>query len=147
MRSMKKIFRPRSPRNPISYHSTGWLRQHVPTRLICFAALLFASCAAALAQSKPSQDYLVYVLSEGADRISLIRFGPGGARLEHDTPTGDMPIDIDGPHGIVVSRDKQFYYVSLAHGRPFGSVWKYATKDDRVIGQTRLGLFPATMDV
>ncbi len=100
-----------------------------------------------LAQSKPDKDYLVYVLSEAADRISLIRFGPGGARLEHEVPTGDMPVDIDGPHGIAVSRDRQFYYVSLAHGRPFGSVWKYATKDDRVLGQTRLGFFPATMDI
>jgi DNA-binding beta-propeller fold protein YncE len=58
-----------------------------------------------------------------------------------------MPIDIDGPHGIAVSSDKQFYYVSLAHGRPFGSVWKYSTKDDRVVGRTTLGFFPATMDL
>jgi DNA-binding beta-propeller fold protein YncE len=100
-----------------------------------------------LAQSKPDKDYLVYVLSEAADEISLIRFGPGGARIEHEVPTGDMPIDIDGPHGIAISRDKQFYYVSLAHGRPFGSVWKYSTKDDRVLGHTTLGLFPATMDL
>ena len=87
------------------------------------------------------------MLSEAADTISLIRFGPGGARIDHTLPTGDMPIDIDGPHGIAVSRDKEFYYVSLAHGRPFGSVWKYSTKDDRFLGQTRLGLFPATMDL
>jgi DNA-binding beta-propeller fold protein YncE len=58
-----------------------------------------------------------------------------------------MPIDIDGPHGIAVARDQQFYYVSLAHGRPFGSVWKYSVKDDRVLGQVRLGFFPATMDL
>jgi len=62
-----------------------------------------------LLQSKPDKDYLVYVLSEAADRISLIRFGPRGARVEHDVPTGDMPIDIDGPHGIASSPDKQFY--------------------------------------
>jgi DNA-binding beta-propeller fold protein YncE len=99
------------------------------------------------AQVKPDQDYLVYVLSEAADKISLVRFGPNGARVEHDIDTGDMPVDIDGPHGLAVSPDKQFYYVSLAHGRPFGSVWKYSTKDDRVLGQTTLGLFPATMDV
>ena len=109
--------------------------------------ILFAAVPAASAQSKPDKDYLVYVLSEAADTISLIRFGPGGARIDHTLPTGDMPIDIDGPHGIAVSRDKEFYYVSLAHGRPFGSVWKYSTKDDRFLGQTRLGLFPATMDL
>jgi len=99
------------------------------------------------AQSKPEQDYLFYVLSEAADRISLVRFGPNGARVEHDLQTGDMPVDIDGPHGLAVSPDKQFYYVSLAHGRPFGSVWKYSTRDDSVLGQTTLGFFPATMDI
>jgi len=101
----------------------------------------------ASAQAKPDKDYLVYVLSEAADTISLVRFGPSGARLEREVPTGDMPTDIDGPHGIAVSRDKQFYYVSLGHGRPFGSVWKYSSKDDRVLGKTTLGFFPATMDL
>jgi DNA-binding beta-propeller fold protein YncE len=114
---------------------------------LVLSATLFETGVPARAQSKPDKDYLVYVLSEAADTISLIRFGPGGARLDHEVPTGDMPIDIDGPHGIAISRDKQFYYVSLAHGRPFGSVWKYSAKDDRVLGQTTLGLFPATMDL
>jgi DNA-binding beta-propeller fold protein YncE len=115
--------------------------------LVLFATLFETGVPTAVAQSKPDKDYLVYVLSEAADTISLIRFGPGGARLDHEVPTGDMPIDIDGPHGIAISRDQQFYYVSLAHGRPFGSVWKYSTKDDRVVGQTTLGLFPATIDL
>jgi DNA-binding beta-propeller fold protein YncE len=110
-----------------------------------FFATFFS--APAHAQAKPDKDYLVYVLSEAADKISLVRFGPTGARLDHEVPTGEMPIDIDGPHGIAVSRDKQFYYVSLAHGRPFGSVWKYSTKDDHVLGQSTLGFFPATMDL
>jgi YVTN family beta-propeller protein len=108
---------------------------------------LFAVGSHTCAQTKPDKDYLVYVLSESADTISLIRFGPSGARVEREIPTGDMPTDIDGPHGIVVSRDKQFYYVSLGHGRPFGSVWKYSSKDDRVLGKTTLGFFPATMDL
>ena len=110
-------------------------------------ALVFLTATTALAQTKPDKDYLVYVVSESADKIALIRFGPNGARVDHDLQTGDMPVDIDGPHGIVISPDKQFYYVSIAHGRPFGLVWKYATKDDRVIGKTTLGFFPATMDL
>ena len=99
------------------------------------------------AQTSLAKDYFVYVLSEAADKISLIRFGPGGARVEREIVTGDMPVDLDGPHGISISPDKQFYYVSLAHGRPFGSVWKYSVKDDRVVGRSTLGLFPATMDI
>lgn len=97
--------------------------------------------------AKVDRDYLVYVLSESADRIALVRFGPGGARVDHDLHTGAMPTDINGPHGIAISFDKKFYYVSLAHGRPFGTVWKYAVAGDRVLGQTTLGLFPATMDI
>jgi DNA-binding beta-propeller fold protein YncE len=110
-------------------------------------AVSFFCCSSILAQTKPDKDYLVYVVSESADKISLIRFGPNGARVDHDLQTGDMPVDIDGPHGIVISPDKQFYYVSIAHGRPFGLVWKYSTKDDHVVGKTTLGFFPATMDI
>jgi DNA-binding beta-propeller fold protein YncE len=117
---------------------------------VCLAVvLLFVGAGGDVlyGQTKPDKDYLVYVLSEGADTISLIRFGPSGASLEREVPTGDMPTDIDGPHGIAISRDKKFYYVSLGHGRPFGSVWKYSIKDDRVLGKTTLGFFPATMDL
>ncbi|HEV2883988.1 MAG TPA: hypothetical protein VGW36_03970 [Pyrinomonadaceae bacterium] len=114
--------------------------------LVC-AVVFFGVVISAFAQTKPDKDYLVYVLSEAADKISLIRFGPNGARIDHELSTGDMPVDIDGPHGIAISADKRFYYVSLAHGRPFGTVWKYSTTDDRVLGRTRLGFFPATMDL
>lgn len=99
------------------------------------------------AQAKPDKDYLIYVVSEAADKITLIRFGPNGASIERQLETGDMPIDIDGPHGIVVAPDRNFYYVSIAHGRPFGLVWKYSTKDDAVLGKATLGYFPATMDI
>jgi DNA-binding beta-propeller fold protein YncE len=100
-----------------------------------------------LLMAQPDKDYLVYVLSEAADKISLVRFGPKGARVEREIVTGEMPVDLDGPHGIALSPDRQFYYVSIAHGRPFGSVWKYSTKDNSLIGKTTLGLFPATLDV
>jgi DNA-binding beta-propeller fold protein YncE len=110
--------------------------------------LLIAVCPLLLrAQTLPDKDYLVYVLSEGADKISLVRFGPEGARVERQIDTGDMPVDIDGPYGIVVSPDRQFYYVSIAHRRPFGSVWKYTTKNDAFVGKTTLRYFPATLDI
>ncbi len=101
----------------------------------------------AQAQKAPESDYLVYVLSESADRIALVRFGPKGAKVERDFETGSMPSDIDGPHGIAISPDKKFYYVTLSNGRPYGSVWKYSAVDDRVLGRTQLGYFPATMDL
>jgi DNA-binding beta-propeller fold protein YncE len=113
--------------------------------LFCLITVLLPTLAPA--QVASAQDYLVYVVSESADKISVVRYGPKGASVERSFGTGVMPTDVDGPHGIAISPDKQFYYVSLGHGRPFGSVWKYSTKDDTVVGKVTLGLFPATMDV
>lgn len=117
-------------------------------RAIALALLVAAPLIQpAAATRQPDKDYLVYVVCESADKIARVRFGPGGARVEREIATGPHPTDIDGPHGIVFSPDKQFYYVSLGHGRPFGSVWKYSAKDDSVVGRVTLGMFPATMDV
>jgi len=131
MRSMKAIFHLRSHRLVSSV----------------LAGLLISVSAQSIRSQSPDKDYLFYVLSEAADKISLVRFGPRGAKVDHVVTTGDMPTDIDGPHGISISPDQQTYYVSIAHGRPFGSVWKYATKDDRLLGRVTLGYFPATMDI
>ncbi|MFN0112062.1 MAG: YncE family protein [Blastocatellia bacterium] len=114
-------------------------------KLFAIVSMLSLSVTA-FAQKAPTQDYLVYVLSESADKISLIRFGPNGAKVEREFTTGVMEPDIDGPHGVAVSPDKQNYYVSLGHGRPFGTVWKYSASDE-VLKKVTLGNFPATMDV
>lgn len=119
---------------------------------VCLVTLIFALFAARVslavcAAQAPKQDYLVYVVCESADKIALIRFGQQGARIDKLISTGSMPSDLNGPHGLVVSPDKQFYYVSLGHGRPFGSVWKYSTEDNSVLGKVTLGYFPATMDI
>jgi DNA-binding beta-propeller fold protein YncE len=95
----------------------------------------------------PTQDYLVYVVCESADRVVLIRFGPKGFRIEHETRIGLMPMDINGPHGIAISPDKQYLYVSVGHGRPDGSVWKLKAGTDEVVRFAPLGLFPATTDI
>jgi DNA-binding beta-propeller fold protein YncE len=92
-------------------------------------------------------EYVVYAVSEAADTITRLRFGPSGGRVERALSTGIMPTDPDGPHGLVVSPNRQFYYVTLGHGQPFGWVLKYSVRDDRVMGQTMLGAFPASMDL
>src|SRR5262245_31609154 len=97
-------------------------------RALFFTLLLVLFPVSLRAQGKPDKEYLFYVLSEAADKIALVRFGPQGISIDHQLDTGDMPVDIDGPHGIVVSPDRQFYFVSIAHGRPFGTVWEYASK-------------------
>ncbi|MEP6473286.1 MAG: YncE family protein, partial [Gemmatimonadota bacterium] len=93
------------------------------------------------------RDYLVFVASEGNDQISLIRFGPRGARVERSRQMGTNPTELVGPHGLSVSPDGLWYYVTTAHGTPNGSIWKFSTADDRQAGRIELGLFPATVQV
>src|SRR5271170_2163329 len=122
--------------------------------LLAFLALGFSgraqtpsSSSSLIASDGPKQDYLVYVVCESADKIVLIRFGPAGARIESQMRIGLMPMDVNGPHGIAVSPDKQYFYVSVGHGRPEGSFWKYRAGTDNVIKYTSIGLFPATTDI
>ncbi len=128
--------------------STGRAHRCVWLALV-FLALVLSGVAQTPAPSNetPGQDYLVYVVCESADKIVLLRFGPSGLRIENQTRTGLMPTDINGPHGIVVSPDKQFFYVAEGHGRPEGSAWKYRAGSDSVVKYTSLGLFPATTDI
>ena len=70
--------------------------------------------------------YTIYVSSESGDIITRIEVGPDGWRKIREIPVGVMPTDPDGPHNIAVSPDGRFWYISIAHGTPFGSVWKYA---------------------
>jgi DNA-binding beta-propeller fold protein YncE len=122
--------------------------------LVCAPAILGVGFSASAqtapspeSSTKPTQDYLVYVVCESADKIVLIRFGPTGAHIENETRIGLMPMDINGPHGIAVSPDKQYFYVSQGHGRPEGSVWKFQAGANAAIKYTGLGLFPATTDI
>src|SRR4051794_25364071 len=78
-----------------------------------------ATSASVVPIAPPPQDYLALVASESVDQIALVRFGPSGIRVEHTTTTGIMPADVDGPHGVAVSPDGKFFYVSTAHGTPY----------------------------
>jgi DNA-binding beta-propeller fold protein YncE len=118
--------------------------------------LLLVLCSFALLGSpiyraqNAAEDYLAYVVCESADKVERVRFHPGDApslKLDHEIHIGLMPADINGPHGIAISPDREFLYVSVAHGRPYGSVWKLNTGTDEVVRFAPLGLFPATVDI
>ena len=80
-------------------------------RRIPLALALLAGCASAgrTAEMKPAddeaQDYLVFVASEGNDRIALVRFGQGKAKVEREHRIGVNPTELAGPHGLSVSPD------------------------------------------
>jgi DNA-binding beta-propeller fold protein YncE len=95
----------------------------------------------------PLLDYLAFVASEGNDRISLVRFGPGGLSVERVSRIGRNPTEPVGPHGIALSPDGRYYYVSTAHGFPYGQLWKFSTVGDSLKGTVTLGMFPATLQI
>jgi DNA-binding beta-propeller fold protein YncE len=95
----------------------------------------------------PSRDYLVFVASEAVDRVALIRFGPRGASVERERYVGWAPTELAGPHGLGVSPDGKHYFVSTAHGTPFGRLQKYDAVTNVAEGQVLLGNFPATLQV
>jgi DNA-binding beta-propeller fold protein YncE len=93
------------------------------------------------------RDYFVFVASEGNDQISLVQFGPQGARVVRQRRVGINPTELVGPHGLYVSPDGKWYYVSTAHGTPNGALWKFSTANDEQAGRVELGRFPATVQV
>ncbi len=95
----------------------------------------------------PGQPYEVYVAAESEDLVHLVQFDGADAHIKRTIHVGSIPTEIEGPHGITMSPDGKHWYLSLAHGQPYGKVVKYATDSDRVTGVVELGFFPATLHI
>ena len=94
-----------------------------------------------------SKDYYVYVAAESDDMVSLLKFD-GKELIEVERfEVGIMPTEIEGPHGITVDPNGKYWYLSLAHGSPYGTLTKYSTETNKPISSTKLGLFPASMQI
>ena len=92
-------------------------------------------------------NYYAYVAAESDDTVDLIKFGPAGGELVKRIPVGILPNEIEGPHGIKVAPGGRYWFVSIAHGMPYGYVFKYEAGVDVAVADTQVGLFPATMDI
>ena len=108
---------------------------------ICFAIIL------CMCQAVAAQKYYVYAASESEDEVAVVSFDGRTTRIEATVPVGIWPSEIEGPHGLAVSPDGNYWYVSIAHGQPFGTVYKYTTSDNSLVGSVTLDMFPATMDI
>jgi DNA-binding beta-propeller fold protein YncE len=98
--------------------------------------------------SDPTHNYWIYVGAESADLIHRVRFGPGGATVEKSIIVGESPTEMEGPHGLQISRDGKFLHMTTGHGSPDGKYWKYALGPDTLVGKgIFLGYFPASIDV
>jgi DNA-binding beta-propeller fold protein YncE len=120
--------------------------------LALFAAIVVASAWIAGTSVRGAGDpvdknYYVYVAAESDDAVFLVKFGPEGGEVVKRIEVGVFPTEIEGPHGIRVSPDGRYWYVSIAHGLPYGYVFKYETGDDVSVNDVQAGLFPATMDI
>jgi len=94
-----------------------------------------------------AQNYYVYVTAESDDQVALVKFDGKKAETVKNIDVGVWPAEIEGPHGITVGPKGDYWYLSLAHGNPYGTLYKFKTGTDEVVGTTELGLFPASMQV
>lgn len=119
--------------------------RHMRTAAIGMA---MASVLAAQSAAPPPQNYWIYVGAESADLIHRLRFGPGGFVVERTTPVGELAAEMEGPHGLQISRDGKYLHMTTGHGFPDGKYWKFALGPDTLVGPpTLLSFFPASIDV
>ena len=111
--------------------------------LVLLAAVGFTSIAA----QAPSPGYRLYVVSESGDIVTQLTWDGTALHTVKTVPVGIMPADIDGPHNVTLSPDGRFYYVTVAHGTPYGSLWKMAVDGDTLLGRTQVEMFPTTISV
>ena len=92
-------------------------------------------------------EYRLVVVSESGDIVTWIRVKDGKLESERVVPIGIMPADIDGPHNVTIAPDNRSYYVSVAHGTPYGSLWRLDAFNDTLIGRSPVEYFPTTISV
>ncbi len=109
------------------------------------ALLLLAVAPSAAPAQGADFNYQLGVVSESGDIVTWIQPGPQSLKVDRVVPVGIMPADIDGPHNIFVSPDQRFYYITMAHGQPYGSLWQMAADGDSVTGRAPVELFPTTV--
>jgi YVTN family beta-propeller protein len=110
-------------------------------------AAIGALAASPLAAQAPTFNFKLAVVSESGDIVTWITPGFNSLTVDRVVPVGIMPADIDGPHNITVSPDQKFYYISIAHGTPYGSLWKMTTAGDTVVGRAPIEMFPTTISL
>jgi DNA-binding beta-propeller fold protein YncE len=115
-------------------------------RMLLSLVLLAAAApgAPSAAQKAGRPEFLVGVVSEAADIVTWLRPAGAGLVVDHVVPVGVMPSDNDGPHNLAVAPDGGSYYVTIAHGTPYGSLWKLDA-EGAVVGRAPTELFPTTI--
>jgi YVTN family beta-propeller protein len=90
-------------------------------------------------------DYHILVASESGDIVTELAWNGTALAVAEVIPVGLMPADIDGPHNVTVAPDGSAWYVTIAHGTPYGSLWKMAAGSDSLLGRAQVEMFPTTI--
>ncbi len=129
-------------------------------------ALSWALGAARLAAQTPSAPaprhgpasvYFAFAATAGFDDVALIRFGPGGASVQHHTTVAITGVAA-GLRSVRVAPDGRTYYLTSARGFPSGELLKVAiaadssatherAPPDTVKAQEPLGVMPSAIAV
>lgn len=92
--------------------------------------------------------HYVYVGAESADLLHRIRLDGDGVAVDATVPVGEIAVENEGPHGLNVSPDGEYLYMTTAHGVPDGKLWKFHAGPDTLVDEPiLLGNFPATLDL
>jgi len=108
-------------------------------------ALLVAALGGAAADAPPG--YRIFVSSESGDIVTQLTWDGTALRTVKVVPVGIMPADIDGPHNVTISPDGKYWYVTIAHGTPYGTLWKMAVDGDTLVGRAPVEMFPTTISL
>jgi len=110
---------------------------------LLFAALMIITLATAVS----AQNYYTYVAAESEDEVYQIHFDGEKATITESIVVGRYPTETDGPHGMTVAPDGKHWFVTIAHGNPYGYLAKYSTATNELVETTELGMFPASMEI
>jgi len=109
-------------------------------RLLAGIALL-----AGLVAASDTLGYRILVASESGDIVTELTWDGTALSVAKVVPVGIMPADIDGPHNVTAAPDGSAWYVTIAHGTPYGSLWKMSAGTDSLLGRAPLEMFPTTI--
>jgi DNA-binding beta-propeller fold protein YncE len=108
-------------------------------RLIAVLAVLTGLAAS------PPPSYRILVASESGDIVTQLTWDGTALAVAKIVPVGIMPADIDGPHNVAAALDGSAWYVTIAHGTPYGSLWKLSAGSDTLLGRAQVEMFPTTI--
>ena len=107
------------------------------------AVLAVVTGVAAFTTAPPG--YRILVASESGDIVTQLTWDGTALAVAKVVPVGIMPADIDGPHNVTVAPDGSAWYVTIAHGTPYGSLWKMSVGTDTLLGRAQVEMFPTTI--